>query len=167
VRGGGERAGVISRRVVFSIVAVVFVVDRLTKMWIVERLGAFDVWTVIPGFFQIIHSENRGMAFSLMADWPSPWREVVLIGVASGVLMLVVGLLWRAQDRLQQVSLALVLGGAAGNLYDRVARGSVTDFLEFFVGEWHWPAFNVADAAITSGAILLLLDAFMARKPNN
>lgn len=147
----------------FLISLLLFAADRVTKIWIDRNIGAFDTWTVIPGFFNIIHAENRGMAFSLMADWSSAWRSVFLIGVSAAVLLMVAVMLWQAQTRLQRGALALVLGGAAGNLYDRVARGSVTDFLDFYAGGYHWPTFNIADSAITVGALLLVFELLSSR----
>lgn len=147
----------------FLLSAALFVVDRLSKVWIDRNIGAFDTWAIIPGFFNIIHAENRGMAFSLMADWTSAWRGLFLIGVSSAVLIFVVVMLWQAKTLLQRSALTLVLGGAAGNLYDRVVRGSVTDFLDVYVGDYHWPTFNVADSAITVGALLLVSELLLSR----
>jgi len=154
---------VTARLTPFLISLLLFAADRVTKIWIDRNIGAFDTWTVIPGFFNIIHAENRGMAFSLMADWSSAWRSVFLIGVSAAVLLMVAVMLWQAQTRLQRGALALVLGGAAGNLYDRVARGSVTDFLDFYAGGYHWPTFNIADSAITVGALLLVFELLSSR----
>jgi signal peptidase II len=118
---------------------------------------------VIPGFFDIVHTENRGMAFGLFSRGESTIRSVLLVGVALVVLVVVVVMLWRlpaqagGSPRLTSTALALVLGGAIGNLYDRAFRGSVTDFLDVYIGDWHWPAFNVADSAISVGAVLLVL----------
>lgn len=147
----------------FLLSAALFVVDRLSKVWIDRNIGAFDTWAIIPGFFNIIHAENRGMAFSLMADWTSAWRGLFLIGVSSAVLIFVVVMLWQAKTLLQRSALTLVLGGAAGNLYDRLVRGSVTDFLDVYVGDYHWPTFNVADSAITVGALLLVSELIWSR----
>jgi len=154
---------VTARLTPFLISLLLFAADRVTKIWIDRNIGAFDTWTVIPGFFNIIHAENRGMAFSLMADWSSAWRSVFHIGVSAAVLLMVAVMLWQAQTRLQRGALALVLGGAAGNLYDRVARGSVTDFLDFYAGGYHWPTFNIADSAITVGALLLVFELLSSR----
>jgi signal peptidase II len=154
----------VTRRLLpFLLSAALFVVDRLSKVWIDRNIGAFDTWAIIPGFFNIIHAENRGMAFSLMADWTSAWRGLFLIGVSSAVLIFVVVMLWQAKTLLQRSALTLVLGGAAGNLYDRVVRGSVTDFLDVYVGDYHWPTFNVADSAITVGALLLVSELIWSR----
>jgi signal peptidase II len=150
-----------ARAVLFSAAAVLFLIDRQTKILVDQNLHAFDTHVVIPGFFNLIHSENTGMAFSLLAEANPEIRKIVLVGFSSIVLAFVAVLLWQtapSSQRLQKCALTLVFGGACGNLYDRVMRGSVTDFLDFYVGSFHWATFNVADAAITAGAILLALE---------
>ena len=143
----------------------VFGVDRVTKMWIDAKVGPWDVLPVIPGFFNIIHSENRGMAFSLLADAPESVRSLVLVGISGAVLLFVAVMLWQAGRGLERLALTLVMGGAMGNLWDRIFRGSVTDFLDFYIGEYHWATFNVADSAITIGAILLAWEMLRSRRP--
>jgi len=149
-----------SRLKFYGLSAAVFAVDRLSKSIVEARVSPFDVHPVIPGFFDIVHSQNRGVAFGLMNDSTSAWRTVVLIVFAAAALLLVAGLLWRASrlDRWTAMGLALVLGGAAGNLFDRILWGRVTDFLEFYIGDLHWPTFNVADSCIVIGSGLLLLE---------
>ena len=150
----------------YGVAALVFALDRLTKSIIDASMSAADVHTVIPGFFDIVHSQNRGVAFGLMNDTNSPWRTLLLIVFSAGALLLVGGMLWRSArlDRWTQLGLSLVLGGAAGNLFDRVVWGHVTDFLEFYIGSLHWPAFNVADSSIVIGSGLLLLDLLKPRR---
>ena len=135
--------------------AAVLAADRLSKAWIDKHLGAWDVWPVVPGWVNIIHAENPGMAFSLLSTASPGIRSVVLIGLATAVLAVVVLMLFRSTVRAERWALALVLGGAIGNLWDRIARGTVTDFVDVYHGEWHWATFNVADSAITIGAVLL------------
>jgi len=149
-----------SRLKAYGLAAAVFAVDRLTKSMIEASLSAFDVHTVIPGFFDIVHSQNRGVAFGLMNESHSAWRTMALIVFSGAALLLVAGLLWRVSrlDRWTAMGLALVLGGASGNLFDRIMWGRVTDFLEFYVGNLHWPTFNVADSCIVVGSALLLLE---------
>lgn len=144
----------------YSLAAAVFAVDRVTKWLIETRVSALDTYTVIPGFFDIVHSQNRGVAFGLFNNSTSEWRTALLIAVSAAALALVGAMLWNARrmDRLTAFGLGLILGGAAGNVFDRVASGRVTDFLEFYVGSFHWPTFNVADSAIVVGSALLLLD---------
>ncbi len=155
-----------SRWKAYGLAAAVFAADRLTKSIIEASLSAFDVRTVIPGFFDIVHSQNRGVAFGLMNDSHSSWRTLVLIAFSAAALLVVAGLLWRASrlDRWTATGLALVLGGAAGNLFDRIMWGRVTDFLEFYIGDLHWPTFNVADSCIVTGSGLLLLALLKTRR---
>ena len=155
-----------SRLKAYGVSAAVFAADRLTKSIVDASMSPYDVQTVIPGFFDIVHSQNRGVAFGLMNDSHSPWRTVVLIVFSAAALLLVAGLLWRASrlDRWTVWGLALVLGGPTGNLFDRIMWGRVTDFLEFYIGNLHWPTFNVADSCIVIGSGLLLLDLLKAKR---
>jgi len=151
---------------VYGGAALVFGLDRLTK-WIIETNVSFiDTYKVIPGLFDIVHSQNRGAAFGLFNDSTSEWRTT-LLALFSIVAVLGVGaLLWRP-DRLDRLSLwgfVLVLGGAAGNVFDRIGWGHVTDFLELYIGEYHWPTFNVADTAIVIGSGLLLLELLKSKR---
>jgi signal peptidase II len=143
----------------YGLAGVVFAVDRITKRIIEARFSAFDTHTVIPGFFDIVHARNRGAAFSMFADSASPWRPVILIGLSVAALVLVAVILRNASrlDRPTAIGLSLILGGALGNVFDRIVSGAVTDFLDFYIGSLHWPAFNVADSAIVIGSGLLLL----------
>ncbi len=149
-----------ARGAMYGLAGAVFAIDRLTK-WIIEtRVSAFDTHVVIPGFFEIVHSENQGAAFGLFADSSSEWRAVLLIGFSVVALIALTVMLWRTSrlDRITSVALALILGGAMGNVFDRVRMGTVTDFLLFYIGSYQWPAFNAADSAIVIGSGLLLLD---------
>jgi signal peptidase II len=151
-------------------VAAVVILDRATKLYIRSALPAHDSLPVIPGFFNIVHVENPGAAFGLLADSPGVWRTVVLVCVALVVLAAVGGMLWKrrpagaAETALADMGLALIFAGALGNLWDRIFRGTVTDFLQFFFGSWEFPSFNVADIAINIGAGLLLVDLWRRRK---
>lgn len=152
------------------IAALVFVLDRVTKVLIERNVSIWDTHRVIPGFFNIVHTKNRGAAFGMFSEGNSELRTFLLIGVSVAVLIFVAVLLLQPSragfsgSRTTMIGLSLVLGGAVGNIYDRIASGMVTDFLEFYVGQWHFAAFNVADSAITVGAGLLLLDMWMSRK---
>jgi signal peptidase II len=143
----------------YGLAAGIFALDRLTKFLIETRVSVFDTHTVIPGFFDIVHARNRGAAFSMFADMNSPLRPILLIGVAVAALILVAVMLWNESrlDRPTALGLSLILGGAMGNVFDRIVSGAVTDFLDFYIGDLHWPAFNVADSAIVIGSGLLLL----------
>ena len=150
----------------FSVAAAVFVLDRLSK-WLVERLVSFtDTHTVIPGFFDIVHSQNRGVAFGILNDSTAEWRTALLIALSAAAVIVVSLVLWNARrlDPLPLWGLALILGGAAGNVFDRIVWGQVTDFLEFYLGQYHWPTFNVADSAIVIGSGLFLLDSLRSKR---
>lgn len=143
----------------YGLSLAIFAADRLTKSLIERRFSAFDTHTVIPGFFDIVHARNPGAAFSLFADSTSAWRPFFLIGLSLAALTLVAVMLRHAQrlDRPTAFGLSLILGGALGNVFDRITTGAVTDFLDFYIGDLHWPAFNVADSAIVIGSGLLLI----------
>jgi len=133
-------------------------VDQATKLWAAGTLDYGMPVAVLP-FFNLTLVHNTGAAFSFLAD-AGGWQRVFFI-VVSGVVSLVLAVwLWRLprDARLLGIALALVLGGALGNLVDRVAYGYVIDFLDFHAAGWHWPAFNVADSAISCGVVLLLAD---------
>jgi signal peptidase II len=112
----------------------------------------------VTGFFNLVHVFNKGAAFSFLAN-AGGWQRAFFIGVTMAAVALIVYLLRRHErERLFCLGLALILGGALGNLWDRVMLGHVVDFLDFHAAGWHWPAFNVADSAITVGAGLLIVD---------
>jgi signal peptidase II len=140
------------------IALAVFVLDRGTKWAIVQTIALEDAVPIIPGFFRLTYLENTGAAFSLFADSTSPFRTALLVAFSVAALTVVALLMWRDRNVFNSATLALslILGGAVGNLWDRLADGKVTDFLDFYVGAHHWPPFNVADSAIVVGAMLLL-----------
>jgi signal peptidase II len=147
--------------------AAIVVCDQITKFAIREHMDAFSAINIIPGWLRIIHTENTGAAFGVLAEGNPVLRSVILIGISALVLLFVVSALLKRSasfaPALTRLGLGLVLGGAVGNLYDRIARGAVTDFIEVYRGDWSFPAFNVADSAITVGAVLLLLDLLRTR----
>ena len=159
-----------TRRTLACLIAAgVFLLDRITKLVIDRLVPLWETREVIPGFFNIVHTENAAAAFSLFAGVAPAWRRVFLIGSSSTAAVLLAVLLWRdgtraVGSRMLSVGLALILGGAVGNLYDRIIPGTVTDFLELYLGTFRWPAFNVADSAISIGAGLVLLDLLMAKR---
>ena len=157
-----------SLRLRSAIIALaVVILDRLSKVYIQRSYAPWDVTVVIPRIFNIVHAENPGAAFSMLAEAPPLVRGVLLVGVSVIVMIGVGVMLWRLPKNvhwLMPTSLALVFGGALGNLWDRLLRGSVTDFLQVFIGSYEFPAFNVADSAITIGAALLVLDLLRTRQ---
>lgn len=154
------------RKYHFLIALLVVALDRLTKWVIAHRLSLHDSVTVIPGFFRIIHIENRGAAFGLFADSPSEWKVALLILFSLIALLIVSALLWKTSHRLSTtgVGLAFILGGAVGNLWDRLVSGRVVDFLLFYFGSYQWPAFNLADSAIVVGAGLLVFEILFTKQ---
>ena len=149
-----------SRLLPFTAAATVFLLDRVTKWSVRTHLSPWETIRVIPGYLNIVHAENAGVAFGLFSESTSPWRSVLLVGLSLMVMVFVVTLLWKPSHSslALRIGLAFVLGGAIGNLYDRVVHGTVTDFVEVYEGTHYFPAFNVADSAISVGAALLLLD---------
>jgi len=152
----------------FALSLLVVLGDRWSKLGIQHSMSSFDSVSIIPGWLRIIHTENPGAAFGILAQG-NPWlRSGILIGVSALVLVFVISALWGQRttftNPIPRAALALILGGAAGNLYDRVVHGTVTDFIEVYHGGWSFPAFNVADSAITIGAILLLLEVMRPRR---
>ncbi len=143
----------------------VLVLDRFSKWIVASRLTMHDGITVIPNFFRIVHVENPGAAFGLFAESSYQWRLAILILFSLLALVIVGILLWKNSHIVSATgtALSLILGGALGNLWDRVIAGHVTDFLEFHIGSYYWPSFNVADSAIVVGAVLLVADILMSK----
>ncbi len=146
------------------IAGMIVTLDRMTKWLVAQRITLHDSVDVIPGIFRLTHVQNQGAAFGLFSDSPSEWKVAMLILFSVAALAVVSALLWRNGNALNAtaIALSLVFGGALGNLWDRVANGRVIDFLDFYVGSHHWPAFNIADSAIVVGALLLLSEIFLA-----
>ena len=147
--------------------AVVIFLDRLTKTWVTLRIPLGGAIPVIPRILRITHWTNEGAAFSLFANSASPhavrWALIAFSSLAAlGVLIVMV----RLGDRftLTSVALALIFAGALGNVHDRIAYGSVVDFIEVHIFSYHWPDFNIADSSVVTGACMLLLDSLLPKK---
>ncbi len=143
----------------------VVVADQLTKSVVLRSTKENYSREIIPGFCNLVHTRNRGIAFGLFSELSSPWMTLALV-VFSIAAMGVLGWLLasgRAGHRLSRTGIALILGGAAGNLVDRLLHGSVVDFIELYAGDFHWPAFNLADSAITIGAVLVAIELLSSR----
>jgi signal peptidase II len=144
----------------------VVLLDRAAKAWIESRALSFFPHEVIPRYFNIVYSRNSGIAFSLFANSSGAWTRVILIAGATAIIAVIAWLLvaGRETSSVNAAGLALLLGGAAGNLTDRIVHGAVTDFLEVWLRFLPfplfnpWPTFNFADAAVTMGALLLIVD---------
>jgi len=146
----------------FVLAAAILVADQLTKWAILARFVAGERLT-ITGFFNLVLAYNKGAAFSFLAG-ARGWQTPLFVGVALLAIVVVSVLLVRAPGRrMFCAGLALILGGALGNVIDRLRLGHVVDFLDFHAFGWHWPAFNVADSAITVGAGLLIIESFLQR----
>ena len=145
----------------------VVLLDRITKSVIANKLMMYSSIQIIPRFFRITHVENPGAAFELFADSPSRWKIAILILFSVIALAIVSALLWRNSNAMTitGIGLSLILGGALGNLWDRLMHGRVVDFLVFYIGQYEWPAFNAADGAIVIGASLLVFEIVFAKVP--
>jgi signal peptidase II len=144
---------------------LVVVIDQLTKRVVDSSMQLYQSIELVP-FFQLTYLRNQGAAFSFLAG-AGGWQRWFFIGLAVTAIALICYWLKRMgkDQRWEAAAWALILGGALGNLIDRVAYGYVIDFLDVYYGQWHWPAFNVADSAITIGVGMLLIDSVRSRSP--
>lgn len=146
-----------------GIAFVVLVLDLASKYW-VESALQFGEQIPVTSFFNLVLTYNPGAAFSFLSE-QSGWQRWFLAGIAAIAAIVIVFLLNKYQhEKLFCWSLSLILGGAIGNLYDRIMLGHVVDFLDFYVGTYHWPAFNIADSAIFVGTVLMIYDSFKNKK---
>lgn len=154
-------------RLYFTILLILIGLDQLTKILIVSAFDLYQVQPIIPGLFNLVYVTNKGAAFSILASVDSPLRHYFFVAVNSFAF---IGLTYAAlkmsdQHRFYRVSFAMIAAGAVGNLIDRLRFGAVVDFLDFYIGDYHWPAFNVADSAICVGvAILFVLNIIDIKK---
>ncbi len=139
---------------------VVVALDQVTKTIVDRTLALHESRSAIDGLVRLTYVQNRGAAFGIFSDAELPYQHLLLALVAFGALAAIAAYAWRlpARARLPQTALALIMGGAVGNLLDRARLGYVIDYVDVFWGAYHWPAFNVADAAISVGVTLLVLD---------
>ena len=145
------------------VASVVIALDHATKWWVVTIFmnppRVVDVWP----FFNVVMVWNRGVTFGLLDDTPY-WGQWAFIGLSLAIVAILLLWLHRSETRWQAAAIGLIIGGALGNVIDRVHYGAVADFLDFYVGSYHWPAFNIADAAITLGVTVMFFDAFFKPK---
>lgn len=151
----------------FLIAVAVLLLDRWSKWLVAKEISLHDSITVIKRVFYITHVENRGAAFGLFNDSPAPWKIALLVLFSIVALVIVSALLWRSSHAMSAsaIGLSLILGGAMGNLWDRLLSGRVVDFLLVYIGSYQWPAFNVADSSIVVGACLLIFEILFAKAP--
>jgi len=142
--------------------AVIVTLDQITKALIVNTFSRGQSKEIIPGLFDLCHTRNTGAVFGMFPG--RSWLFAALTLAAIAILVLLVRSLEDSASRWQYVAYGLIIGGAIGNLIDRVRVGSVTDFLDFYIGRYHWPAFNVADSAVCVGVAFLLLSTIIAAK---
>lgn len=152
--------------IILAITLPVILLDQLTKAWIIATLPLHEVHVVIDGFFNIIHVRNPGAAFGFLAGAAPMFRSIFFVAVTLAAILLILHYLRTVLGGEFPLigSLALILAGAVGNLIDRIRFGEVVDFLDVYIGTYHWPAFNVADAAISTGAFLLAILLLTRRK---
>jgi signal peptidase II len=154
------------RGLLLAISAFTLALDRFTKNWVNHHIEEGTGITIIPRIFRISHVQNPGAAFSMFSESANPGRtRWILIAFSLLAAAVVLGVLLRIGRRftMTSLSMALVLGGAVGNAWDRIRYGTVVDFLEVHIVHYHWPDFNVADSAIVIGGILLMLDALFRK----
>jgi signal peptidase II len=155
-----------SRRLAWGLILGVIAFDQLTKWLVVQYIPLYDSLTLVAGVLDVVHIHNRGVAFGIMNDSDHPFRSAITTTLA---LVALAGIVYyakqlRPEERRARLGLSLVLGGAVGNLIDRARQGYVVDFVDAYWGDWHFWAFNVADAAITVGAACIVLDLLIPQR---
>ena len=149
--------------------AVIIVLDQITKAAIAARFSMHESYAIIDGFFNLVYIMNPGAAFGFLAGASATFRYIFFIGITVLALVLIIFYLLKSKPHniLIVLSLTMIFAGAVGNMIDRIRFGSVVDFLDVYVGTWHWPAFNVADSAISIGAALMIWEMIVNRKKGN
>jgi signal peptidase II len=140
------------------IVSLTVLLDQFTKQLVMRHLRLYESVPVIPGLFNLTYVRNKGAAFGVLAGAQGAWRTVFFVVISLAALTALLFLIRKTGERLAITAYALICGGALGNLIDRLRFGEVVDFVEWYYRSFHWPAFNVADSAITIGVGLLLID---------
>lgn len=141
---------------------IILILDQLTKIATRETMALWASKTIIPGFFNLVHVVNKGAAFGFLNREDISWQRTFFV-VVTFVALGAIGMLLKStddQDKFQTIGLGLILGGAVGNLIDRILYSEVTDFLDFYISPYHWPAFNVADIAICVGAFAMIISMY-------
>ena len=158
------------KHVIFLITLLLVVgLDQISKMYVISVMTLHSSHPVIDGFFNITYVRNPGAAFGFLANAAPMFRSLFLITVSAAAIVMILWFLAknRSAGMLLTFALSLILGGAVGTLLDRIRFGSVVDFLDFYIASWHWPAFNVADSAISVGAVLLIVEMLRREKPRS
>jgi signal peptidase II len=149
-----------ARRLGASIAVLTVLLDQLSKWLMLEFVFAERSFIPVTGFFNLARVHNRGASFGMFA-LSEAWGPWLLSGIAVVISAVLAVWLWRTRERWLAASIGLILGGAIGNLIDRTRYGAVTDFLDFYVGSYHWPAFNLADTGITVGVVMLITESLI------
>ena len=144
--------------------AIAFILDLLTKYIVVQRFDLYESVNILP-IFNLTYVRNYGAAFSFLAD-SGGWQRWFFAGIAIGISVILAVMMYRskATQKLNNIAYALIIGGALGNLFDRLWHGFVVDMIDFYVGDWHFATFNLADTAICVGAALIVLEGFLPSK---
>lgn len=150
----------------FLFIIFLFVTDQVTKAVISKKIALMSTKSIVPGFLNLTHVRNTGAVFGFFSQSGNRFLFIALTLASLAALGFVVYYFVKTapSQKLMKFSLSLILAGALGNLLDRVLRGYVVDFLDFYIKRWHWPAFNVADSCITIGAMLIICIFFFKRK---
>jgi signal peptidase II len=151
----------------FTVAGLVVILDQITKAIVLKNLPLYSSVSVIPGFFSLTHIHNTGVAFGFMSSQGSSWHNTVLLLITAATIGILF-LFYRnvpESHSLLATGFILIFGGAVGNLVDRIRFGKVIDFLDFYIGNWHWPAFNIADSAITVGMAIILAHLLFKKIP--
>ena len=149
--------------------AAIIALDQITKFAVTSMFFLHESHAVIDGLFNIVYVMNPGAAFGFLAGASETFRYIFFIGITLAAILLIIYYLVKSKTGsiIIVISLTLIFAGAVGNLIDRIRYGAVVDFLDFVIGKWHYPAFNVADSAITIGAILMIWEMIINRKKEN
>ena len=158
-----------SFKIALPLALVLIVLDQVVKTWIQHHMVLYTTKPVIPGFFNIVYVLNRGAAFGFLNRSDIQWQTYFFFAATALAVLIIFHLLRMARDAdtLLILSLGSILGGAVGNLIDRIRTGEVVDFLDFYWKSYHWPAFNVADIAIFLGSLGLLVAFYRMRRPSS
>ncbi|MDQ7032428.1 MAG: signal peptidase II [Desulfonauticus sp.] len=153
-------------KICFGLGGVVLFLDQVSKFWIERNIPLWSSKEIVPGFLNLVHILNKGAAFGFLNRADISWQTYFFIAVSALAIVLIVHLLRTVsrKDYFLFVGLGLILGGALGNLIDRIRLGKVIDFLDFYISSYHWPAFNVADMAIFCGTVCLMLSFYKRKK---
>lgn len=151
-----------------TVVLPVVALDQVTKSLVMATIEKYHTITIIPGFFNLVHIYNPGGAFGFLASQGAVVRNVFFFSISWLAILLVLYFFWRTPRgyRLLSSAFALILGGALGNMIDRIRLGKVVDFLDVYIGRHHWPAFNIADSAITVGMLIFVFHLLVRKMPD-